>query len=230
MSDRSSAGAYILWDNDISVLRFDVVKSEVQERTNLITEHPVESGSNITDHIRPNLNKVTLECFVSNSPLVATQQIQVQEPLNPPSPPNGALLNGVINTIGSLISPAAPIVASVLEFPSGAPDFVASTIDTLEQLRSQAAIVKVICPNATYESMILEGFEVHRDSGTGDSAVFEINLREIRVVSSSLTAAPQPTIPRAAPMQSKGDQAAKTPPEQQSSVLSSILSGLGVGL
>jgi hypothetical protein len=228
MSDRSSPGAYILWDNDISVLRFDAVKSEVQERTNLITEHPVESGANITDHIRPNLNKVTLEAFVSNSPLQATQQLQVSEPLSLPSPPNGALLNGLINTIGSIISPERPVVAQVLEFPGGAPDFVASTIDALETLRSQGIIVKVICPNATYESMILEGFEVHRDANTGDSATFEINLREIRVVSSSLTAAPQPTIPRAAPMQNKGDQASEKPP--QSSELSNILSGLGVGL
>lgn len=230
MSSKNVPGAYLLWDNDVTVLRFDAITSEVQERTNLITEHPVESGANISDHIRPNLNKVTIEAFVSNSPTDADGQIATKEPLSVPNPPPGALLNGVIDAIGGLLNPMAQVVADVLEFQGGATDFVAFTIDALQQIRGNGTIIKVVCPNATYESMILEGFEVHRDPNTGDSARFNMTFREIRIVSSSLTDAPQPTVARTAPTQDKGHQASETPDPTSSSLLSKILDSAGVGL
>lgn len=47
----------------------DVCISEQHTLTNTLTDHPVENGSNITDHSRPEPRKVTLECVHSNTPL-----------------------------------------------------------------------------------------------------------------------------------------------------------------
>jgi hypothetical protein len=47
----------------------DVILNETHEFENEVTEYPVESGSNITDNVRPKPIVVTMECLVSNSPI-----------------------------------------------------------------------------------------------------------------------------------------------------------------
>lgn len=55
-----------------SVVEFDVTTTEVHSSAAEVTEHPVEAGANVTDHIRPRLDKVTLECGITNTPLSST--------------------------------------------------------------------------------------------------------------------------------------------------------------
>jgi hypothetical protein len=226
--------AFLLWNNDTQTLRFDVVTAEGQIRSNLVTEHPVESGASITDHVRPNLNRVELETFVSNSPLNDDRQQITPIPLQLPPEPMGFGLNYGVNAVGQIVNKlifgSQQIVAKVLTFPGGAIDFVAETIQTLEALRSQGTLIKVVCPNAVYDNMIVESFEIHRSSTTGDSASFNVALREIRVVTSTITNAPTPTIPRAAQTVDKGSQAAATPDVPTSSYLSNLLSSAGVSI
>lgn len=47
----------------------DVVLSEDHTFESDVTEYPVESGSNITDNVRPRPIVVTMECLVSNTPI-----------------------------------------------------------------------------------------------------------------------------------------------------------------
>lgn len=64
-------GAFISWgDRDpFKSISFDIVTSETPVLSNTITEHPVEEGANVADHIRPNLDTLSMEVFVSNTPL-----------------------------------------------------------------------------------------------------------------------------------------------------------------
>lgn len=61
-------GAYIIRANGLP-LKFDVVPSETHEGVLQITDHPVEKGANVTDHARRELDRLTLEVFVSNAPI-----------------------------------------------------------------------------------------------------------------------------------------------------------------
>lgn len=48
-------------------LYFECVTSEMAEHTAMATEHYVEKGANVSDHVRPGLDKVTLDVFISNT-------------------------------------------------------------------------------------------------------------------------------------------------------------------
>ncbi len=199
-------GAFIMWDTNF--LTFDVVTSETQTKSSFVTEHSVEKGANITDHIRPNLDVVELEVFVSNTPINDPNQVASHEVLNTPPIPQFFGLNSAVNAISSLLSPAATqFVANVLEVPGGAPNYVNQMIQALEQLRLTAQLVSVICPAWNYDNMLLTDLTVHGDPGTGTGRAMSLRFREIRTVTSSTTSAPIPAVPRAAAPKKDGAQA-----------------------
>ena len=52
----------------------DAVTSESHSFDVDVTEHPVETGSAISDHARPRPNRLTLDAVISNTPLTAAAQ------------------------------------------------------------------------------------------------------------------------------------------------------------
>ncbi len=51
-----------------SVIVFDAILSEVHTSTAMIAKHAIELGADITDYVRPEQTKITLEAFVTNTP------------------------------------------------------------------------------------------------------------------------------------------------------------------
>lgn len=52
-----------------NVVEFDATLSEKHDSGARATEHPVEEGANTTDHVRPELDVVSLEGIITNTPL-----------------------------------------------------------------------------------------------------------------------------------------------------------------
>lgn len=50
-------------------LTLDATISETTDITAEATEHPVEEGVNVTDHVRPGLLRIQLDCIVTNTPI-----------------------------------------------------------------------------------------------------------------------------------------------------------------
>jgi hypothetical protein len=78
------------FDATLSVVEFDATLAETHQTSVDVTKHPVERGVSITDHVRPNEDRVMLECIVTNTPindmaashfLGALGRIQVAAPL-----------------------------------------------------------------------------------------------------------------------------------------------------
>lgn len=221
-------GAFLLWDG--GSLFFDVVTQESHTKSNTITEHPVEDGADITDHVRPNLVELDIEGFISNTPVYSADGTMSQITLDIPDPPTPPTLNGAINLIGKAISGLlggnTQTVANVMTLGS-APNYVAQVESSLEELRTKAILVSVVCSSRTFENMLIESCEVQRDKDSGTGATFSIHFKEIRTIASSVVAAPKPTIPRANINQQKGAQAAIEASQTKKSVLQSLISGLG---
>jgi hypothetical protein len=55
--------------NNLVLLELDVALSEEHQFNNEVTSFPIEDGSNITDHIKLNPEQITIEGFVTNSPI-----------------------------------------------------------------------------------------------------------------------------------------------------------------
>ncbi len=57
-------------ETETLILTLDASLSETHAQEAEATDHPVESGSNITDHVRPKPQMLTLEGLISNTPIV----------------------------------------------------------------------------------------------------------------------------------------------------------------
>lgn len=218
-------GAYLQWTTDAGLskaLYFDVTKDETQEFESKATEHPVEDGANIADHVRKELNRVTITVFVSNSPIedVNSRGSSLRStPLKfdkytPPLPlnPLGAvteLAKAGIGAIGAaLFGGPSEIAATVLTFDSEF-DAVEETLATLESLRDTVQLIDVVTPKRLHEAMFLEKIHINRNDKSGDGADFELSFRELRKVKVSIVGAP--TIPKEVRANTPKNKGAKAP-------------------
>ncbi len=83
--------SYLAWGDPVKdsaglfgELHFHLVKSEHHERTAVITEHSVETGVAVADHVRPNVDKLKLVVHMSQVPIGSPdfQQAIVTLPLD----------------------------------------------------------------------------------------------------------------------------------------------------
>jgi hypothetical protein len=54
----------------IGAIQLDASIEETHTRTNQVTDHPVEEGFNISDHIRPMPESINIKGIISNTPVV----------------------------------------------------------------------------------------------------------------------------------------------------------------
>ncbi len=189
-------GAYILRAGNLGTLAFDVVTGETHTVTNEITEHPVESGANVTDHVRSTLDTIHLDVFVSNSPVMLTDRFNLDL----------GLTVGVHSAV-SLQRPGDQrldeLAATVVTFPNPV-NYVSETYRLLRKMRDDAELVTVVTPLWDYTGMIIKEVSIPRTSQEGTGAKMTIELKQIRLVEAKLV--PAPLEPRA---KKKKDNGAK---------------------
>lgn len=72
------------------ILVLDASLSETHAQDAEATDHPVEQGANITDHVRPKPQMLTIEGFVSNTPVIDARTAKVQFLPDQPGPAEAA--------------------------------------------------------------------------------------------------------------------------------------------
>jgi hypothetical protein len=252
---------YITFDG--GEFHFDAVLQEKHEITSTITEHPVEEGSNIADHVRPDPIVLNIQGVVTNTPIVAigtdgwqrTPQIlgpgeyhiEEAKPKDPPgtppiiiSPPQPPLLgllslNGAVNALSNAIFGDGTFTLqqssdrntlpnqrynALVDVSSLVRNFIAEALSVLTQLRDEATLCTVIAPHkGPYNNMVVTKVMFSRGSSEAGKGTFDIELREIRIVSSAVVAAPKPSIPRANPPVTSGAQAPAPTTDPQAGIL-----------
>lgn len=184
-------GAYLSRE-DGSILAFDVVTLETHAIRNEITEHPVEKGANVTDHVRAEVDSISIEVFVSNSPIKRMDRLHQGDSVGDTS----AL------DLGNNQS------ASVLQFDNPV-DNVAEMYRALRVLRDTAELVHVITPLWDYADMAVREVSIPRSVAEGDGAKMTIDLKQLRLVEVQLVPAPIPTEIRGKKAEDKGAKGAK---------------------
>jgi hypothetical protein len=231
--------AYITWGDPLTApqsslgqLHFDAVLTEDHERTTEVTEHPVEQGTAIVDHVRPLAHRVRLTVFVSNTPVYSKEGIQtfdivdvsaardLNKDLTPDQFAGGlsGLLDRGLQAVGLQDKFPTQLSVNVLEFDQDF-DFVKDAFDIMTELRDTATLLQVATPRQLYVNMILKTINMHRDPGTGTSANFELEFQQIRVVDSNIVDAPLPSVPRATPGTDTGKKDTKKADGAKKSVL-----------
>lgn len=245
-------GAFISWvdtNGTPKVLWFDVVTEEGHHLKSEITEFPVEEGADITDHIRPDNDRITLSTFVSNTPIITKAEVRSQlknppttiigvqtgivggKTLDVPSPPlpdlptPGALLQAIGSAISNLITGKKEYKAQVLTFPRDF-DNVSEVYDCLLGLRRDSQLVDVVTSVRTIKSMALENIEMFKSNETGTGAKFSIDLKAVRLVSVLSVKAPRPASSIGFNKTNAGAKGA-TPAAPRESLLVKGINGIG---
>ena len=142
----------------IGDLALDCTVTETHTATSTVTEHPVESGSNITDHIRPDPVQLSITGIVSDTP-IGSKQVQ-----------RAVSVGG------------ASVQVTQQEPPSSATGFGRSAWAKLDAIRTAAKPVKVVTRDKTYDSMALVSLSVPKESKTGGALYFTAQFKQIRIV------------------------------------------------
>lgn len=200
----------IIWEGDSGQtfnIAIDAVPNERHGSPTMITDHAVETGANISDHIRPEADTLSIEGVISNTPIFL-----------PPDHTDGARetvveVEGVgpsirvpLPLVGSLVGniPIAPNPKGVVRGYEPSFDRVAACYEELLKIRSEGRLVRVITTLREYEDMGIVNLEVTRNVQAGNSLVFTMDLKQVRFGSTETV--PVPVIPRA-----KTDKGSKVP-------------------
>lgn len=197
-------------------VRADAVLSVKHSLKAEATEHPVEKGEDVADHVLPSLDRVTVEVFISNQPTdpfadetgsfeIKTVEIPKYEP-RPPLNPAGALTSVVSGAIDSLLSSGGNVDITVLTFDNDI-NFARRFYEGMQDLQDNANLVRVLTNVREYENMIIESIEPVRDRTTGDGMRFVIEFKEIEIVQTEVVAAPIPEESRGFKKQNRGSKA-----------------------
>jgi hypothetical protein len=199
--------AHLEWTSksgQVMALRFDTVAAVEHSQTASVTTHPVESGPGVSDHVRPELPRISLTGYVSNLPLFAVSEM-ISKTGNrkaigaykkvdiPPSPGSskasvlqGGLVQAGLNALSSLTGPSSFDALVFNDLQSR----VKQVTDALTEALEEARMFKFVDEARDYEDMVLESRAIVRTADGGQGATVQLELVQIKVVEVSLVNSP----------------------------------------
>ena len=147
----------------IGVLLLDATIHESHEYVNTITEFPVEKGFKISDHVIRSPEKLTMEGFITNTPVPRSSDL--------------SSLNGAEAT-QNRVERALEILLDLAGLPPAT--------KTTEDISTSADFPKVIDIVETglrqYKNMVITRITIPRDVSTGETIRFTCEMRHIVTV------------------------------------------------
>jgi hypothetical protein len=208
----------------IGAIAIDAVTREVHRLAGEVTTHPVEQGSDISDHYRPAPRAIELEGIITDTPIGVPGSHNngaklVQRTFDIPTELFGMRLGPIP------ISIAGPTQQGSVSTFSTPMERVRSTWEEFEAIFAERKVITIVTSLRAYEDMVLTELEVDRKSG---SYRFNAFAQQITTVQSGRSAAaPVPKVKRAVPKVDKGKQAPKpAPPVDTRSLLAAGLDKL----
>lgn len=149
------------------VLQIEATLQEVHSASAEVTEHPVEVGSDITDHIRPKAVEVRIDGFISNTPV---QNDIVQSAVR-------------ASPLGLGVAAADAAINAMI----GGAEFVRDGYNTLRAILDAGQTVLLNTPYRQYENMAMTDLQIPRDPHIGDALRFTATFRQIITVEGATT-------------------------------------------
>lgn len=182
----------ILWEEESGQsfhLTLDASVSEQHQLDSEVTDHPVESGVNFADNIRPLPDMLTLNGVISNTPIFLPPDFAEDAnfeiiKIKPPPATIGNTLGRVIPIAGALLSGVVlPIKGQEMQVLGFDTEFNrdVSCYNALRKIRDDGTLVSIVTTLHTYPSMALQGVQILRDAKSGSALVLTISAKQIRV-------------------------------------------------
>lgn len=149
------------------LLSIDATMQETHSASAEVTEHPVEVGADITDHIRPKPVELHIDGVITNSPL------------------GSDLLRSAVSA--SPLGPGLAVGEAVASAIIGKAEFIKDAFNTLRRIRDTGQLVVLATPYLQYESMAMTDLQIVRARDTGDALRFQATFRQIVTVEGAKT-------------------------------------------
>ena len=138
----------------ISSIVLDASVSETHTASSTITDHPVEKGANIADHVRRQPDSIVINGVISNTSTMFPNNI-----------PGVAAIKTIANVLSNV---------SI--------DTAQTSYLALKELLNGKELITIVTTLRTYENMLLEELTVDRNASNGNALVFTARAREVRLV------------------------------------------------
>lgn len=232
----------LVWEDESGAERavaFDATVREVHQGGATVTEHPVERGVDVADHVRPAVDRLSVEAMVTNAPLEtpgsqtdgATGAVEGVELDLPGRAGFGAQLakGGASAQAAERIEEAQGQGVNVLRF-SQPFDRPRAVYDELRRLKDAGQLLSVVTGLREYDSMVIVAMSAPREEAR-EAISFTLDLVQVRLAESQIVDAPLPRELRGQPESNRGSQPAEEASqatEERTSLLYSILEAGGV--
>lgn len=206
----------------------DVVKNEVVEYDSEISEHPVEQGTEVSDHQQLHNPTIRLKGTISSTPLDLSVAIA-----NIAAGTLAAISSSQArsNLLNSGLSVGTGIVGAALQGNAGniAANAFAGAVDAVSRTillycYQNKTPFTVITKRASYTNCLIKRLSFPRDENTGYALDFEMDIRQIRIVTPikvQKTQLDESIISTAASSTNLGNQATQLASNQVQSAVSS---------
>lgn len=164
----------------------DVVKEEIIEYTAEVTEHPVETGPEVTDHIQLHNPTIRLKGVISNTPLdlsvaIANMASGGLAAITDSQARSNLLNSGASQGVGivgaALQGKAGNILSSAF---TGAVDAISRTI--LLYAFQQKTPFTLITKRQSFNNVVIQRLRFPRTEETGYALEFEMDIKQLTLV------------------------------------------------
>jgi hypothetical protein len=204
---------------EVKRLYADVIQAEAAQLPAIVTDHPVEVGSEITDHYRKEAESVSIKMYFTRNPLRGdldddspgkTKHFAFNFPKYPPGAPiftPGGLTQAIGGAVNSLTGGGdqQPSGYDALAFESP-PSRFEKSVDLVRRFQSTGILCTFQTTVGRFENMAILLGSPHREDDGAAAGIMDLEARQIRFVASDIAlAVPLPVEPRG---QKKGDNSA----------------------
>ena len=147
-------------DSKLTYMPFNLFISEKHSLKFRVSDHPLQDGSTISDHVHQEMQECTVDGMFTNHPLRKLEEV-----------------NEVKFKDEYATSDVKPTVSNT----------ALANFEKLKLLAKQRKPVRLVCSLEIYPKMVITGIDYDRDSKSGSSIRFTMTLRELKTVSLKAT-------------------------------------------
>ena len=216
--DKRVALLYLSSEEDqsqaLELLKIDATRAEEHTFKAKATQHEVEDGANISDHVIKTGRVVVIDGVISDDPITLTEAAI------------GNLAGITGNLVGGLGGAVATGAVAKLgsELISNGSKPSKDAIDIFEIIYEGSIPVMITTSIKTYTNMIMESLSIPRNSRNANSLEFKATFKEIRIVESEVVdIPPSATTVQGAIEEQKGGKKPSVEPDAQTAASGSTL-------
>lgn len=233
------------WTNEetgaTSYLLFDAVTFSEYAREGIVTEYNIESGAAIADHYRPGTRSLTLELFVSDTPIRIPQapeglegteiaalpsgskrsvELEAIEPFNQPNPVIGLPSQRLVRANLDRARQNRPKRATLLKF-DGLVTRRVDVFSALDDLITNRQFLTITLLETEIPNVLITNLRVPQDPSTGTGLLFYVDLVQVDTIETT-TSFEKAAEPKHKKKKRKGRQEVTPPTQEQDAQVAEV--------